>query len=379
MDEHTAYIYEATLEEIKRGYMENDREYICVCCGNRIEKGVIYPVDGILYEASRFIQIHIEQEHSSVFEYLITLDKSESGLSDIQRKLLAKFYEGKKDADIQKELGMGSTSTIRNHRFVLKEKERQAKVLLAVMELLGTRNDTSGPAELAAPISKRAGRNDDRYSISASEQTKVLNKYFPHGPEGPLKTFTMQEKHRIIVMNELAKRFIPGREYTETEVNSVLEQIYEDYVTIRRYMIDYGILSREDDGSKYFLTTPEDKEGKQVSRREELQQQAKEIKIEAGVYQIRNKENGKMYIASTPNLKTINGQKFTLNMGSHRNRDLQGDWSSLGEGAFEIEVLEKLKVPEGNIFFDAKDALRKLEASWLDKLQPYGANGYNTP
>ncbi|ABO50362.1 hypothetical protein Dred_1837 [Desulforamulus reducens MI-1] len=33
-------------------------------------------------------------------------------------------------------MGIGSTSTIRNHRFVLKDKERQAKLILAIMELL---------------------------------------------------------------------------------------------------------------------------------------------------------------------------------------------------------------------------------------------------
>lgn len=377
MDVNKAYMYDAGLEEIKRGYMERDLEFVCVCCGERIEKGVIYPVDGILYEAFRYIQIHIEQEHGSVFEYLISLDKSVSGLSDIQRKVLAKFYEGKKDADIQKELGVGSTSTIRNHRFVLKEKERQAKVLLAVMELL-SEIDTNRPAELEAPISKRAGNNDDRYSISSSEQDRVLKKYFPHGVEGPLKTFSMQEKHRIIVMNELAKRFIPGVEYTEPEVNRMLEQVYEDYVTVRRYMVDYGILSREEDGSRYVLTNSIGMEDKKMNRREELQLQAKEMKTEAGVYQIRNKENGRLYVASTPNLKSINGQQFMLNMGSHRNNGLQQEWAELGESAFEIEVREKLKVPEGNPFFDAKDALKKLEASWLEKLKPYAPNGYNT-
>jgi len=44
---------------------------------------------------------------------------------------------GLSDNETAKELGTGSTSTIRNHRFTLREKQKQAKVFLAIMELLG--------------------------------------------------------------------------------------------------------------------------------------------------------------------------------------------------------------------------------------------------
>lgn len=373
---HNEFAYDASLEEIKRGYIETETEYICVCCGYTTEKGVIYPHNEVLYESFRYIQIHIQEEHGSVFQFLISQDKKVSGLSDIQRRLLAEFYEGKKDAEIQKELGIGSTSTIRNHRFVLREKERQAKVLLAVMELLHSR-DHDTPAMSVASPNNRAGQATNKETDLTAEQEKVLTKYFPFGTDGPLETFAIQEKHRLIIMDEIAKRFDPNKVYTEPEVNGILDQIYEDYVLLRRSMVDYGILSREEDGSSYWLTPKEGESRKMTNRREELKQMAKEIKTEAGVYQIRNKENGKRYVASTPNLKSLNGQQFMLNMGSHRNRRLQEEWKQYGEAAFAIEVVEKLKVPEGNIFFDVKDALKKLEASWLEKLQPYGENGYN--
>ena len=367
---------DASLEDMKRGYMETEGEYICVCCGYTAEKGVIYPHNEVLYESFRFIQVHIQEEHGSVFEFLISQDKKISGLSDIQRRLLAEFYEGKKDAEIQKELGIGSTSTIRNHRFVLKEKERQAKVLLAVMELLHSR-DHATPVSLAASAKNSTRQGADKQSSLTEEQEKVLRKYFPFGTDGPLETFAIQEKHRHIIMDEIAKRFVAEKVYTEPEINGILEQIYEDYVLLRRSMVDYGILSREEDGSSYWLTPKEGENRKMANRREELKQLAKEIKTEAGVYQIRNKENGKRYVASTPNLKSLNGQQFMLNMGSHRNRRLQEEWKQYGEDSFAIEVVEKLKVPEGNLFFDVKDALKKLEASWIEKLQPYGENGYN--
>lgn len=373
---HNDFAYDASLEEIKRGYMETEHKYVCVCCGYTAEKGVIYPHNEVLYESFRYIQVHIQEKHGSVFEFLISQDKKFSGLSDVQRRLLAQFYEGKKDAEIQKELGIGATSTIRNHRFVLKEKERQAKVLLAVMELLHSRDHSSSILP-AASSNKKAGKEADKETNLTAEQEKVLDKYFPFGTDGPLETFAMQEKHRIIVMKEIARRFDKNKVYTEPEINGILEQIYEDYVLLRRSMVDYGILSREEDGSSYWLTPKEGENRKVANRREELKQLAKEIKTEAGVYQIRNKENGKRYVASTPNLKSLNGQQFMLNMGSHRNRRLQEEWKQYGEDAFAIEIVEKLKIPEGNAFFDIKDALKKLEASWLEKLQPYGENGYN--
>jgi hypothetical protein len=110
--------------------------------------------------------------------------------------------------------------------------------------------------------------------------------------------------------------------------------------------------------------------------RKELKRLAKETKTEAGIYQIKNTRNGKLFIGTTPNLKTINGQQFTLKMGSHMNKALQQDWNAFGEDAFTFAVLEILEQPETG-YFDQKDALKKLAAKWLEQLQPYGEHGYN--
>jgi hypothetical protein len=52
----------------------------------------------------------------------------------------------------------------------------------------------------------------------------------------------------------LATKFETGRSYTEKQVNEVLqEQIaFDDFVTLRRALIDFGFLSREPDGSRYW-------------------------------------------------------------------------------------------------------------------------------
>ncbi|WP_405171346.1 DUF2087 domain-containing protein [Paenibacillus sp. FSL H8-0280] len=390
MKSSESWLQTASLEEIKRGYMEEGPAYICVCCGYRTEAGIIYPEDGVLYEAARYMRVHIEKVHGSVFEYLLELDKSVTGLSDVQRGLLSQFYEGKKDAEVQMALGIGSASTIRNHRFVLKEKERQAKIFLALMELLKSK-DTQAPAEWVSPVTRHGHTiRRDSFDITEQDREKVLNKYFPEGTGGPLTTFHMQQKHKYIVLTEIAKRFDTERKYTEKQVNELLNEVNDDYVEIRRYLVDYGLLEREPDGSQYWLASSADQQiagdGKQerkekgeqekMNRRKELQEQAKEVKTEAGVYQIRNERNGKVYIDSTLNLKTINGQRFMLQMGSHLNRRLQAEWNEYGETAFVIEVLETLK-QDDNPYYDPKDALAKCLNRWFEQLEPYGDQGYH--
>lgn len=248
--EMSELFWNASLEELKCGYIQQGNYYICLFCGETFEKGMIYPVDNLLYDAERYARYHIEKVHQSVFEYLIQLDKKLTGLTDHQNNLLQLFFQGKSDGEVQKEMGIGSASTVRNHRFALKQKERQSKVFLVLMELLEER-DQHAPNFLC--IHKTARMVDDRYNITQEENEKVLKKYFPEGIDGPLKTFSLQEKHRLIVLREVIKRFQTDRTYDEKEVNQTLEAVYNDYVTLRRYLIEYGFLDRKLDGSKYWV------------------------------------------------------------------------------------------------------------------------------
>ncbi|MEC0227142.1 DUF2087 domain-containing protein [Paenibacillus alba] len=242
--------WQASFEEWKRGYVQAEDDHICLLCGKRSEKGVIYPVDELLYDAERYMKWHIGEAHGSVFQYLISLDKKLTGLTDHQNSLLKLFYEGKSDSDIQEELSIGSASTIRNHRFGLKEKERQAKVFLVLMELLKDK-DQHAPAFVDIP--KTAKMVDERYNITEDEKAKIIKKYFPNGSDGELLSFTQQEKHKVVVLREIAKRFEPDHFYNEQEVNEILEPAFHDYVKLRRYLIEYGFLDREPDGSQYWL------------------------------------------------------------------------------------------------------------------------------
>lgn len=242
--------WNASLEELKQGYIEEKNDYTCLLCGQKTEKGIIYPDRGVLYEAERYMSIHIENVHQSVFEYLIGLDKKLTGLTDHQNRLLRLFYQGKSDSEIQQEMGIGSASTIRNHRFVLKEKERQAKMFLTMMELLKEKDQHAPP--LVAPH-KTARMVDERYHITQEEKEGIVKKYFPQGTDGPLKVFPPKEKQRLVVLREIVQRLTSGRTYGEKEINEVLQAVYHDYVLLRRYLIEYGFLDRKPDGSQYWL------------------------------------------------------------------------------------------------------------------------------
>ncbi|MBP2242732.1 hypothetical protein J2Z40_003312 [Cytobacillus eiseniae] len=113
-----------------------------------------------------------------------------------------------------------------------------------------------------------------------------------------------------------------------------------------------------------------------MDRKKELKQQYKEIKVEAGIYQIKNRINDKIFIGSTPNFKSLNGTKFSLKNGVFTNKMLQAEWNEFGKDAFDFEVLEILKKKD-NPYYNEKKELEKLEGKWLNQLQPYGERGYH--
>ncbi len=98
---------------------------------------------------------------------------------------------------------------------------------------------------------------------------------------------------------------------------------------------------------------------------------------EAGVFQIRNLQNGKIFVRGHINLRgALNRFRMELKMGVMRNPLLQADYNSLGADQFAFEVVERLE-PQDDPNYNDEDDLRTLEELWLQKLQPYGNRGYN--
>ena len=91
-----------------------------------------------------------------------------------------------------------------------------------------------------------------------------------------------------------------------------------------------------------------------------------------GVYRIRNSKRGKSYIGYSIDLQAImNRQKAELKFGSHRNAELLGEWKSLGESAFEFEVLDELERDDQSNA-DPTEELRILSEMWISKIEKAG-------
>lgn len=53
-----------------------------------------------------------------------------------------------------------------------------------------------------------------------------------------------QQRKRAVVLERLALEFEPGVRYAEAEVNDLLRRFHDDYTTVRRALVDAGLLDR---------------------------------------------------------------------------------------------------------------------------------------
>lgn len=114
-----------------------------------------------------------------------------------------------------------------------------------------------------------------------------------------------------------------------------------------------------------------------MQTKKDLKEAYKQMKFPAGVFQIRNTSNGKIYIDSSVNLNTIwNRHKTQLKFGSHPNEELQKDWNLLGEDCFVYEIVSETDQKDNEPTDLAKE-VKQLEQLFLEELQPYNDKGYN--
>ena len=76
---------------------------------------------------------------------------------------------------------------------------------------------------------------------------------------GKVKQMPVRPKAKAAVLAFLVSKFEPGRTYTEREVNDALDawHSFGDHTRLRRELCDASLLSREDDGSRYWRTAHE--------------------------------------------------------------------------------------------------------------------------
>jgi hypothetical protein len=64
-------------------------------------------------------------------------------------------------------------------------------------------------------------------------------------PAGRLVQMPAAASKRRIVLEHIAAAFEPGVRYPEPEVNALLRRWYDDYASLRRYLVDEGLLARD--------------------------------------------------------------------------------------------------------------------------------------
>jgi frataxin-like iron-binding protein CyaY len=114
-----------------------------------------------------------------------------------------------------------------------------------------------------------------------------------------------------------------------------------------------------------------------MKTRKELKEEYKQMEYRMGVFQIKNKINGKVFIGSSTDLKAIwYAQKLQLNVGMHQNSDLQKEWEEYGAENFIYEILEEIYQAEDNPKDYGKE-VKVLEEMMIEELQPFGIRGYH--
>jgi hypothetical protein len=247
-----------TTDEIKKGYsfhLETE-SFVCNICGKSYQTGEIFEAAGRYYDASRMIQVHINDTHSDVFGTLVSYDKKNTGITENQKELLELMYSGLSDNEIAKKTGV-APATVRHQKFVFRERVKQAKLFMAIYELAaeGALKRKKSPSEEDEILDIHTGATmvDDRYVITKAEEEQILSTVFSSLAPLKLKVFSPKEKKKLVILKKIAAQFERGRRYPEKELNEILKDIFEDFATIRRYLIEYGFMERTNDCREYWL------------------------------------------------------------------------------------------------------------------------------
>ena len=105
------------------------------------------------------------------------------------------------------------------------------------------------------PAALKPEASDDRWidalGFDAADQQVLRG----HTSNAKLVRLPAQQKKFLVILRWLATLFQADRLYSESEVNDILKAVYaEDYVSLRRGLVDFGYLRRERGGGKYWLS-----------------------------------------------------------------------------------------------------------------------------
>jgi len=69
---------------------------------------------------------------------------------------------------------------------------------------------------------------------------------------GRIRAFPAQEKKFLVILRHILREFEPGVRYPEKKVNQILSRFSADTATLRRALVEHGMMAREGGGGAYW-------------------------------------------------------------------------------------------------------------------------------
>lgn len=111
-----------------------------------------------------------------------------------------------------------------------------------------------GYAAARAAVEETRSPHREAYDAARAEQERLVGRLFA---DGRIARVPARRKVRAAVLLEVVRRFEPGRVYSEREVNDVLLGVHEDFAYLRRELVNYRYLEREDGRYRTAARAPE--------------------------------------------------------------------------------------------------------------------------
>jgi hypothetical protein len=94
-------------------------------------------------------------------------------------------------------------------------------------------------------VDELAGADDDAAAARPARVRALFRR-------GRLVEIPRAPELRLQLLRHVAERFEAGRTYREPEVNALLREVHDEHAALRRYLVDAGLLGRDDDGATYW-------------------------------------------------------------------------------------------------------------------------------
>lgn len=126
---------------------------------------------------------------------------------------------------------------------------------LAYLTHIGVITETDGSYDLNEKTIESLARGQfegrrPQYEGKPEDVRKVLKAYL--NPDGTIKQLPQEGRKMQIILQFIVDAFPVDTNFTEKEVNTILRRFHADTATLRRNLIDYGLMAREGDGTKYW-------------------------------------------------------------------------------------------------------------------------------